>query len=635
MALINLVTNLKSLRYGNDRFDGGNSGQPYIQKPIPNRVSTLGAFNNDFILRGGTLTLTRSLNDVERLGRMFSDLRSPKGLFFIAKQAALSNTAPRTQASGKLNGDAYNPLNTLAQAGIVAFGGHLNKQGLGSVGPLALKTYSETVTYKQTPNENRLATLYTVNKEKTLPKSINGITYNNTVSVMSYKGGPGANLGIGNTYIKYAGDEQRTGEQNIYFNTNENWFYGKNLKTTITADKYLNSINTNQIGPLLENKGVSGKYFKLTGVKVKNEDLWTTNAQNSVYKQGNTFPKVNNNVIYANGSFTYNQEEIIDPYFSTFSPFLSNNSSEFNSKASPKIQDFRAKLRNNTTSTDTQKQTAIENGSITKAPGYDGPKAYESRVNIGGKDRTGPGYFGTKNLSSYSGGGSGVGPIDQINALTSLDTISANDLVKFRITFIDNSEPTTQTYLHFRAFLDSMSDSYNATWNNFNFLGRNEQFYTYGGYSRQMSLSWTVAAQSKEELIPMYKKLNYLASSLTGDYSGQGYMRGNLVKLTVGGYVYEQPGIITSLTYDVPTESPWEIGIDDNGNNDPTVKELPHIMKVTGFNFIPIQTFIPQMQKELNDTRRYISLSNGPNNYTENFKDYTPKNFAGFNGTNS
>jgi hypothetical protein len=52
-----------------------------------------------------------------------------------------------------------------------------------------------------------------------------------------------------------------------------------------------------------------------------------------------------------------------------------------------------------------------------------------------------------------------------------------------------------------------------------------------------MSLSWTVVAQSKQELIPMYKKLNYLASSLTPDYSPNGYMRGNLVQLTVGGYV--------------------------------------------------------------------------------------------------
>jgi hypothetical protein len=84
-------------------------------------------------------------------------------------------------------------------------------------------------------------------------------------------------------------------------------------------------------------------------------------------------------------------------------------------------------------------------------------------------------------------------------------------------------------------------------------------------------------------------------------------MRGNLVQLTVGGYLYEQPGIITSLTYDVPTESPWEIGINDEGEPDPSVNELPHIIRVTGFNFIPIQNFVPSIGNE------FISLASSTN----------------------
>jgi len=113
-----------------------------------------------------------------------------------------------------------------------------------------------------------------------------------------------------------------------------------------------------------------------------------------------------------------------------------------------------------------------------------------------------------------------------------------------------------------------------------------------------MSLSWTVAAQSKEELIPMYKKLNYLASTLTPDYSGNGFMRGNLVQLTIGGYVYEQPGFITGLTYDIQEDTPWEIGINDtDGAVDNSVRQLPHIIRVTGFSFTPIQKFLPRKQQ--------------------------------------
>ena len=35
MALIDIKTNLKSLKFGNDRPGGGSSNQPYIQKEIP------------------------------------------------------------------------------------------------------------------------------------------------------------------------------------------------------------------------------------------------------------------------------------------------------------------------------------------------------------------------------------------------------------------------------------------------------------------------------------------------------------------------------------------------------------------------------------------------------------------------
>jgi hypothetical protein len=130
----------------------------------------------------------------------------------------------------------------------------------------------------------------------------------------------------------------------------------------------------------------------------------------------------------------------------------------------------------------------------------------------------------------------------------------------------------------------------------------------------------------------MYKKLNYLASSLAPDYNN-GFMRGVLVQLTIGGYFYNQPGFITGLTYDLTEESTWEIGINDKGFSDPAnrgddlVKELPHMIKVSSFNFTPIHRFIPEVQKNtagsfvtttgLGDgPQRYIALDSGyDNNY--------------------
>ena len=177
-------------------------------------------------------------------------------------------------------------------------------------------------------------------------------------------------------------------------------------------------------------------------------------------------------------------------------------------------------------------------------------------------------------------------------------------MVKFRIAAIDNDNPKFNTYMHFRAFLGSISDSYNADWDSVQYMGRGDKLYSYKGFGRSISLSWTVAAQSKAELIPMYRKLNYLASNLAPDYNVQGYMRGPLIYLTIGGYLYEVPGFITALSYELGDDVPWEVGItdqyktDDQGQtSDSSVKELPHIIKVTSFNFTPIHRFIPSKQQ--------------------------------------
>ena len=124
----------------------------------------------------------------------------------------------------------------------------------------------------------------------------------------------------------------------------------------------------------------------------------------------------------------------------------------------------------------------------------------------------------------------------------------------------------------------------------------------------------------------MYKKLNNLASTLTPDYNGAGFMRGNLVKLTLGGYIVEQPGFINSLTYTVPQESNWEIGLSPDGGDDESVKELPHVIKVSGFSFTPIHTFLPSKptpDNANNPDQKYIALSNGFNtNYSDEYLSY-------------
>jgi hypothetical protein len=141
----------------------------------------------------------------------------------------------------------------------------------------------------------------------------------------------------------------------------------------------------------------------------------------------------------------------------------------------------------------------------------------------------------------------------------------------------------------------------NADWNKIEYMGRGEKFYKYGGFNRDISLSFTVTAQSREELSTMYRKLNFLASSLAPYYSEKGYMGGNIANLTVGDYLQSVPGIITGLTLTPIFEAGWDLNRDNDGiiqregdeETNGYVGQLPMAIKVDGFNFTPIHDFTP------------------------------------------
>jgi len=563
MALVNLQTDLKSLKFGKDRPGGGSSNQPYIEKPLnldlPPALDFLG---NDFILRGGPVGAPlATANDVARLTKYFTDFKTPSGLLFVAKQNLLSRTAVKTQTSGLVNEGIYTPLSTLAQAGVSAFGLHLNKQGLNpfeETGAYATNNenlYGVKVTPSQDPKENRLVGLYQskiILDPTFIPEGLKNFYSPSNQIILTYNGGPGSDLGIGNTNIRFA--DQRTGDASI-----------------------------------------------------KN--------------------------IYTNNTFTYSQSELNsipeeEDIRNGESFYI--GSGEKGAVTTP--GDFRQKLR-----TTNNQETTKKIGNLTNAPNYISQNI-ETRVNLGD-----PGNRNGKNLTSYVEGAFNEGSLFGATSYNSYDKINVyplyqsenvtndptiNDLVKFRIGVINNNNPSQKTYIHFRAFLDQISDQYTSDWDPTQYIGRGEKFYTYKGFDRKVSLSWTVAAQSKAELIPMYKKLNYLASVCAPDYSGNGYMRGNIITLTIGGYFYEQPGLITGFSYEMNEENAtWEIGINANtAGSDSSVKELPHLIKVTGFNFIPIHTFVPRKVQgtgNFNVNEKYISLQSITNNYDpENSPDF-------------
>ena len=175
---------------------------------------------------------------------------------------------------------------------------------------------------------------------------------------------------------------------------------------------------------------------------------------------------------------------------------------------------------------------------------------------------------------------------------------NANDFAHFRIGILDPFIPQNAAYMNFRALIEDISDNYSAEWNAQKYMGRAEKFYKYGGFDRKMSLSFKVVVMSQAEMPAIYSKLNYLASSLAPSYSPQGYMAGNIALLTLGDYVHEQYGIITSLNYKIPPESSWELIIGEGAGLD----ELPFMIDVS-MNFTPIHNFRP----EVGNHNRYIT----------------------------
>jgi len=631
MALKNLQTNLKSLKFGHDRIDGGSSNQPYIKSPIPDKIGEYGFLNTDFILRGGSKAVTNSLTDVVRLGKYFTDIKNPSGLLFIAKQNLLSRMAVRTQASGfLLNEGIYTPLSTLIEAGGVAFGLHVNKQGLNPFGGFGgITKYEDTI--RLATNESvfdshdRLSVLYgykILNDESTL-SYLNGIKINSGgVNVLSYAGGPGSFLGIGKTNIKFAGSSasERTGKNNP--NLKESGFFnGQSTRYgTLNQDYsvFKKPTYTNINGTYL--LGVS----RIQGIEISKNGF---NADGQVVGELRQIGQLNTVDKNVSGSIdslynpVYTQQQLnripTDPNSTiSGSSFYVGDGSK---GATTTPGDFRVLLRN--ILNDTQKNRQSKIGNLINAPSYT-EKNIETRVKLGD-----PGNRSGKELTSYTtgSGGSyfGAASPDSYDKITASEVDNKpfiDDLVKFRIEVVNNDPPFNSTNIQFRAFLNTISDQYSADWNPTKYLGRGENFYTYGGFDRKVSLSWTVAAQSKIELIPMYKKLNYLASVCAPDYSEQGYMRGNLVKLTIGGYFYEQYGIITGLSYEMNDDSAtWEIGINDEGGYDKTVKELPHLIKVSSFNFIPIHDFVPRKvqngTENFGTKERFIALKATDSNY--------------------
>ena len=507
MPLIDLQTNLKNLRFGNDRPGYGSSGLPYIQTIMPDTPNATGTVQPiyrpgstgglDFPIRGGQLEFnlgTQSFTvsskiDKSRIKKFFED--KPRGTAFIQKQVGLQLSNPKIETGNTLfgipqgipypglleNTRVYNlGQNTLSQVGVSGTGFHAIRHGLVPFNPYQ-KFYYDIVNKQNVTNQK-----------------------------------------VSNRLLNLAA-----------------------LKMT-TGDPFANPANVPDIN-LVNTLGISlnrNMIFQYLG------------GPSSVYGVGTTtIPRVvDTTKLRSSTAMNYDQ--------------LLAQKSNLNNPI-PEVQDFRQKINE-------ASRAIVFNNAWTKE------QTVDYRFYVNKKDKLNLTYpFLFRN--------------DQ--APWEINKTDTDDLIKFVFEAISNDDPTYSMALFFRAFLTAgITDSNSAQLNSFKYQGRGENFYTYQGFDRTIGFSFRVAAGSRDELRPLYNKVNSLISQVYPDYSPkQGIMRAPIIRMTIGDYLYRVPGFLESVNVNIDNNYPWEVNLEKSQVGD--IAQLPQVMDIS-VSFKPIMDILPK-----------------------------------------
>jgi hypothetical protein len=165
------------------------------------------------------------------------------------------------------------------------------------------------------------------------------------------------------------------------------------------------------------------------------------------------------------------------------------------------------------------------------------------------------------------------------------------DFIKFFITgpklspSAKSEKTITDEIIVFRASIGSLTDSFNPSWTPVNLPGRADPNYQYSGYSRNIQLTFDVYATDRDEMKPVWRKLNALAGYTAPTYNPDSIaLEAPWMRITIGDLFYQQPVIMSSLTYTLQdSDTTWEINIEQ----DAAMMQAPKKISVTmGLNII-------------------------------------------------
>jgi hypothetical protein len=583
MPLIDLKTDLKSLTYGTDRPGGGSSKEPFITEPIPEGEETTQGAREDFLLRQGAIR--NSGKDVSRLTKLF--FSTTKGLSFTTTTNLLSRTSVKTEATlgpayagGAINQGVYLPTSTLAQVGVGFTGTHLNLLGLDPTSPMSgvvegglfpgggLIRYEQVVrdlnNQEGDSSNNRLVSLYDTKISGLTPTPKNSLVASSPLDILSYSGGPGSILGVGKTIIKRASNTTGINE------------YGWQVKDFITGS--LSEVS--KAKTTFNQNNPSGSVDTVTfgaGSTDKDNNLSLPAA-------------ITSSLNYAKSGISQAKTDFNDNYYSP----LKITDSLVDPTGVNILPEIPAGQYGNNVLHGVNSDQQI----VTLKTAYNKPDGNPITHNNANRTRE----YNTENkFKQYRYGNLGLSKIgnsqytyggDKFNTNITNDLNTApvssappNDqLFKFYLNLLDPQDPSANNYLYFQAYVDSFTDNIGAKYDEYTYTGRGYPSFKYKGFSRDISLSFTIVATNPEQIAPIYSKLNRLIQNMAPNYSNSGYIRGNFVKLTFGDYLNNVPGIIKGFSLNPIFEAGFDIGTGENSSG----KQLPKGIKVDGFNFTPI-----------------------------------------------
>ena len=185
----------------------------------------------------------------------------------------------------------------------------------------------------------------------------------------------------------------------------------------------------------------------------------------------------------------------------------------------------------------------------------------------------------------------GIGVIDAAQSMIN----NTKDFIKFYFTGpkLHNGadDKTLDDVMVFRATITSLEDTFSPGWEDVQMIGRADSNYQYTSFARSMNVGFDIYATSRDEVKPIWRKLNALAGFTAPTYDTKTIgLIAPWMRITIGDLLVQQPVLIDSLSYSlVDTDTPWEINIEA----DVEMKQIPKKISVS-LSLKVITEYLPQ-----------------------------------------